>query len=84
MCVRDSQLGSMRIDLVRGQERRSATETEAAEIDFMNIKQLWGRYQDKAAQVDVCCGGWLQRRTHKTTILRQISKRLESKIILPS
>lgn len=40
MCVRDSQLGSMRIDLVRGQERCSTTETDAAEIDFMNIKQL--------------------------------------------
>lgn len=42
MCVRDSQLGSMRIDLVRGQERRSTTETDAAEIDFMNIKQPGG------------------------------------------
>lgn len=29
----------MRIDLVRGQECCSATATEAAEIDFMNIKQ---------------------------------------------
>lgn len=39
MCVWESQLWSMRIDLVRGQERCSATATEAAEIDFMNIKQ---------------------------------------------
>lgn len=29
----------MRMDLARGWERRSTTATEAAEIDFMNIKQ---------------------------------------------
>lgn len=29
----------MGIDLARGRERRSITATEAAEIDFMNIKQ---------------------------------------------
>lgn len=62
-------MGSMRIDLVRGQERRSTTETEDAEIDFMNIKQPWGRYRDKAAGVNMCFGGWLQRWTHKTSIL---------------
>lgn len=55
----------MRIDLVRGQERRSTTETDAAEIDFMNIKQPGGRYRDKAATVNTRCGGWLQSWTHK-------------------
>lgn len=39
MYVWESQLWSMRIDLARGQERCSTTATEAAEIDFMNIKQ---------------------------------------------
>lgn len=29
----------MRMDLAGGRERRSTTATEAAEIDFMNIKQ---------------------------------------------
>lgn len=29
----------MRMDLARGRERRSTTGTEAAEIDFMNIKE---------------------------------------------
>lgn len=32
----------MRIDLAGGWMRRSATVTEAAEIDFMNIKQHMG------------------------------------------
>lgn len=58
----------MRMDLVGGQERRSTTATEAAEIDFMNIKQhevdtgtgLLQSTQGHAA-VGLCIGGHIEK-----------------------
>lgn len=42
----------MRMDLERGRVRRSTTATEAAEIDFMNIKQQGVDSRDRAATVN--------------------------------
>lgn len=42
----------MRIDLERGRVRGSTTATEAAEIDFMNIKQQGVDSRDRAATVN--------------------------------
>ena len=39
----------MRMDLARGRVCRSTTATEAAEIDFMNIKQHVGSIQGTAS-----------------------------------
>lgn len=52
MHVWKSQLWSMRMDLERRRGRRSYTATDAAEIDFMNIKQQRGRYWDRDATVN--------------------------------
>lgn len=58
----------MRMDLARGRERRSTTATEAAEIDFMNIKQQGvdtgtGLLQSTQghAVVGLCMGGCIER-----------------------
>lgn len=58
----------MRMDLAGGRERRSITATEAAEIDFMNIKQHGvdtgtGLLQSTPghATVGLCSGGHIDK-----------------------
>lgn len=58
----------MRMDLAGGRERRSITATEAAEIDFMNIKQHevdtgTGLLQSTQghAMVGLCRGGHMEK-----------------------
>ena len=56
----------MRMDLVRGRERCSATTSEAAEIDFMNIKQQGsipgqGCYRSTTGTHGLCIGRCMDR-----------------------